>query len=80
LEWFSKAAELGSPEAQRNIGIMFFWGIGVEKNDEKAVEWFSKAAESGDEESIMFLKREMYHRKSAESRKNSQVSHPQPAE
>ncbi|MDR1595907.1 MAG: hypothetical protein LBR91_03215 [Puniceicoccales bacterium] len=50
------AAEQGDSEAQKNIGIMFLDGLGVEKNRKKAKEWFSKASENGNRQATLFLK------------------------
>ena len=40
-------AEEGNAVAQSYLGRMYIKGIGVEKDDMKAVEWFRKAAEQG---------------------------------
>lgn len=42
-----QAAELGSAESQYNLGYCYQVGIGIERNNEKALEWFSKSAEQG---------------------------------
>ena len=41
------AAEQGNAVAQCNLGICYANGMGVEKDEEKAVDWFFKAAEQG---------------------------------
>jgi uncharacterized protein len=52
---FVKAYELLYPlaaykrnsEAQFHMGMIYFYGEGVEKNKEKAMEWWRKAMRSG---------------------------------
>lgn len=47
LDWYLKAAELGSTPAMSNLGAMYYWGRGVEKDIELALEWTLKAANLG---------------------------------
>ena len=47
LEENIRAAELGIPEAQNEMGIRFFVGEDVEKNRPAAMDWFHKAAAQG---------------------------------
>ena len=47
FEWWLKAAENGYADAQFNLSIMYVEGIGIAKDDCKAVEWYQKAAEQG---------------------------------
>ena len=49
LESYRKAAEQGHPGAQFLLGGMYFYGLGVAKDDAEAVKWYRKAAEQGDE-------------------------------
>jgi len=44
---FLAAAKLGHPDSQFNIGLMYENGIGVAKDEKKAVLWYDKAAEQG---------------------------------
>ena len=37
----------GEPDAQLNLGAMYFNGQGVRQNYGEAVKWFSRAAEQG---------------------------------
>ncbi len=46
LEW-GKAAENGDVAAQRNLGHLYRWGKGVEKNPSRAAYWYHRAAKSG---------------------------------
>ena len=43
-----RAAEKGEPLAQYQMGLIYAAGLGVSKNDAKAVTWFRKAAENGE--------------------------------
>ena len=43
-EWFQKAAMLGHPKAQYQLGLYHQFGIGVEKDGLKAVDWYQKSA------------------------------------
>jgi TPR repeat protein len=49
LSWFNKAAALGEPVAQRNLGLMYYRGRSVEQSNSRAAEWLRKAADNGDE-------------------------------
>lgn len=51
LRWFRRAAEQGFVKAQRNMGLFYQEGFGVDQNDGEAVRWFRKAAEQGDADS-----------------------------
>ena len=44
---FQKGAERGFPKAQFNLGIIYYKGYGVEKDEEKAIGIFKSAAEQG---------------------------------
>jgi hypothetical protein len=41
-------AEQGDAEAQRNLGNLYYKGIGVQQNRAEALRWYGKAAERGD--------------------------------
>ena len=45
--WWKKAAKLGHPTAQYNLGFMYDHGEGVTQNYKNALKWYMKAAESG---------------------------------
>lgn len=57
IKWFEKAAKLGDKEAQRDLGTLYYDGIGVERDDSKAFEWMKKSAEGedGDPQAQSFL-------------------------
>jgi S1-C subfamily serine protease len=48
-------AERGDPDAQFNLGSMYYRGDGVPKDPSKAVKWYLKAAEQGDSDAQYFL-------------------------
>lgn len=54
-EWFQKAAELGNAQAQNNLGILYKYGTGVDRDIAKAAYWFAKAAEQGYDHAISNL-------------------------
>lgn len=61
LMHFKQAAEQGDLEAQRNLGLMLFYGsklygADVQSNHEQARHWFESAARQGCEVSSMMLK------------------------
>ncbi|WP_307781402.1 tetratricopeptide repeat protein [Psychrobacter sp. H8-1] len=42
-----RLANQGNASAQYNLGVMYYKGKGVQKNNAKAVEWFKQAAKQG---------------------------------
>ena len=46
-QWNLKAAKLGHPPAQYNVGVMLLDGAGVERDEEKGRDFISLAAEQG---------------------------------
>lgn len=48
IKLFRKAARMGYPTAQRELGYYYSLGKGLDKNDVKAVKWLEKAALQGD--------------------------------
>jgi uncharacterized protein len=44
IEQYQKAADQGDANAQYNLALCYEDGIGVEKDDKKAVELYQKAA------------------------------------
>lgn len=47
IEWYAKAADQGFGEAQFRLGVMYAKGMGVAKNEAKAIMLWTKAAEGG---------------------------------
>jgi len=59
--WFTKAANLGDPGAQNQLGYFYTWGIGVARDEGEAFRWFARAAGSGYQQAklnmaVMYLK------------------------
>eukprot|EP00469_Lotharella_globosa_P018506 CAMPEP_0167810326 /NCGR_PEP_ID=MMETSP0112_2-20121227/19_1 /TAXON_ID=91324 /ORGANISM="Lotharella globosa, Strain CCCM811" /LENGTH=848 /DNA_ID=CAMNT_0007708851 /DNA_START=102 /DNA_END=2648 /DNA_ORIENTATION=- len=46
-EWYRTAATQGDSAAQYRLGVCYFEGIGVAKDEKEAVNWFRMAAEQG---------------------------------
>src|SRR5271154_3169090 len=45
--WFRKAADLGNPVAQVNLGNLYVEGKGMPRDYSQAAEWYRKAADQG---------------------------------
>ncbi len=48
LDWYKKAAQQGSVDAETDIALMYANGKGVTRDPAQAVAWFRRAAEGGD--------------------------------
>ena len=55
VDWYRKSAEQGFPLAQIKMGGCYQYGIGVVKDESKALEWYHKAADQGDAQAQMIL-------------------------
>lgn len=44
---FYSLAQKGYPEAQYNLGVMYYYGYGVTRSYTEAAKWYKKAAEQG---------------------------------
>ncbi|KAI7823806.1 hypothetical protein BC939DRAFT_450871 [Gamsiella multidivaricata] len=47
FQHFQKAASKGLPEAQYNVGLAYFRGVGVPKNDALAIEYWKMSGQQG---------------------------------
>lgn len=47
LFYFMRAAEQGDANSQNEVGVMYKYGLGVEKDDAQAFEWYQKSADQG---------------------------------
>jgi TPR repeat protein len=47
FQYYKKAAELGHPNAQYNLGVFFERGIATDPDVEKAIFWYERAASTG---------------------------------
>lgn len=45
--WYRRAADLGDADAAARIGLMYAKGLGIEKNEEKALEWLVEGRKRG---------------------------------
>jgi uncharacterized protein len=43
MDWYEKAANLGSIDAMNNIALMYEKGKGRKRDAQKAAEWYEKA-------------------------------------
>jgi len=57
MNYYLIAANKGNSAAQNNIGVMYEKGLGVPKNNVKALKWYRKAAEQGNEVSKEHIKK-----------------------
>jgi len=55
IEEWSALAEQGHPGAQRELGLLYRQGRGVEKDPKLAVNWITLSAEAGDSRSQLIL-------------------------
>lgn len=55
LFWLRKVAAKGNPDVQYIVGISFYVGEGVSKNQEEGLYWINKAAQQGNREAMEFL-------------------------
>ena len=46
-DYFRKAADLGLDVAQASLGVLHYYGLGVEQSYEKAMEYWQMAADQG---------------------------------
>jgi TPR repeat protein len=43
-KWYGKAADQGNSDAQLNLGILYYLGDGLAKDDKEAIKWIRMAA------------------------------------
>ena len=55
LSLFQYAADQGDARAQNYLGLMYYYGQGVQQDDQQAVQWYRKAAEQGDADAQYYL-------------------------
>lgn len=55
MKWFRAAAEQGFMKGKALLGLAYFEGRGVKKDEAEGVKWLRAAAEQGDETSEAFL-------------------------
>ena len=47
FRWYLLAAKNGDPLGQANIGELYYWGHGVERDTQKANKWWRLSADQG---------------------------------
>jgi len=47
LKIWQPKADQGDPDAMTNIGVLYYYGLGVSRSQQKAAEWYEKAAQLG---------------------------------
>ena len=55
FHWYLKAASQENPHAQYNVGMSYYYGKGVESDQNKARSWFEKAAKNGNYQALEAL-------------------------
>ena len=55
MKWIRLAANQGNAGAQFNLGVAYYKGQGVTRDDREAVKWFRIAAQQGDQDAQQFL-------------------------
>lgn len=53
--WLRKAADHGDPEAQNELGYLYFRGEGVERDPEQSARWFMRAVGGGSQQAKLNL-------------------------
>ena len=48
FKYYEALTEFGNTRAMYNLGQLYLFGLGVSRDQDKAIEWFTKAAEAGD--------------------------------
>ena len=56
FKWYWEAACQQHPEAMRKVADCFYYGSGVDEDDERAKWWYVRAAKAGDEEASNMLR------------------------
>ena len=54
-ELFRKSADMGDETAMNNLGMCYYYGQGVSRDEAKGIEWYKKAAAAGNEGSQKWL-------------------------
>jgi len=55
FHWYHRAAELGDADSAALVGRMYAGGIGVEKNEARALEWFREGQKRGSPWALLAL-------------------------
>jgi len=52
---YRASADAGDKIAQFNLGLCYYYGIGVDKDEKTAIDWCKRAAEQGNQKAQEFL-------------------------
>ena len=55
FEWVKKAVEQGLDDAQKDLGVCYYNGLGVDQDILEGVKWFIKAKDQGHEDAMNIL-------------------------
>ncbi len=55
IYWLRRSADLGTPSAMRELGVMYGRGNGVQQNFTEEMAWYKKAANSGDDIAMYYI-------------------------
>lgn len=55
IDAYRKAAKKGSTDAMAELGDMYYYGIGVDENNDEAFKWYTQAAKHNNEKGIRQL-------------------------
>jgi TPR repeat protein len=61
FRWYRRGAELGSADAQNNLGSMLLNGVGCERDPAQACDWYRRSAEQGNAEAQYNLAKRYLH-------------------
>lgn len=56
FKWYWEAASQGHVESMRKVADSFYYGSGVDEDDERAKIWYARAAKAGDDVSFKMLR------------------------
>jgi TPR repeat protein len=51
-KWYQMAADSGNAQAQYSLGLLYYEGCGISRNEVLAYMWCDLAAEQGDERAV----------------------------
>ena len=55
LIWFEKSANQGNSDSQYELGKIYYYGFGINQNNQEAFQWFEKSANQGGYLSLYYL-------------------------
>ena len=55
VSWLEKAANQGDTNAMSELGVLYYYGRGVQKNYETSNSWYEKGAEANDPKCLLYL-------------------------